>query len=125
MTHDLLNRPRGLPHGGVWRCDMRADTFISTAGVPAFSHRESDDGYFAVVARLNERWRVIVCKDGIQWVLQFAKKRRDRTAWEGRSYCRTREALIRVSSRHAGPIDPHATAILEALPRMIGIGGGA
>lgn len=85
----------------------------------AVSHRESDTGYRAVVAVLNDRWRVIECRDGIQWILQFVKKKRDGQAWQSRSYCRTRAALIRVSSCHAGEISPAAMAILEALPERL------
>lgn len=85
----------------------------------ATSHRESDDNYRAVIAVLNDRWRVIECRDGIQWILQFVKKKRDRQGWEGRSYCRTRAALIRVSSCHAGEISPAAVAVLEALPERL------
>jgi hypothetical protein len=35
--------------------------------------------------------------------------------WEGRSYCRTKEATTRLSQRHAGPINPVAAATLVAL----------
>jgi hypothetical protein len=101
---------------------MRADTNIATAFAPV-SHRESDDAYHAVVARLNGSWRVIACKDGIQWILQRRRgERRGGARFDSRSYCRTREALIRVCREHAGEISPSAMAVLEALPRMIGIG---
>ena len=79
------------------------------------SHRESDDSYRAIVAVLNEHWRVISCPAGIQWILQHVKFRRGVRSWEGRSYCRTREALHRL----AGPIDDHARTILDALPGRI------
>lgn len=84
------------------------------------THRESDDGYMAVVACLNDRWRVILCKDGIQWILQRAKKRWDGTAWEGCRYCRTRKALIRSCAELVGEIDPIAMATVERLPEICG-----
>ena len=85
------------------------------------SHRERDNDYRAVVARLNGSWRVIECKDRIQWILQCADgKRHGQTRWTGRSYCRTRQVLIRDSRTHAGEIDAIALAILEALPDWIG-----
>ena len=31
---------------------------------------ESADTYRPIIARLNSRWRVIVCQHGIQWTLQ-------------------------------------------------------
>jgi hypothetical protein len=59
---------------------------------------ESSSSYGNVVATLNRKWRVIRCRDGIQWILQ---SRDSLTAtvgiWRGRSYCRTKEALLRVS----------------------------
>lgn len=82
------------------------------------THKESDDAYLGVVVRLNDRWRVIVCRNGIQWILQTAKKRRDGTAWEGRSYCRTREGLNRCVSRLAGRISAGSEAVLAGLPDM-------
>jgi hypothetical protein len=39
--------------------------------------------------------------------------------WRGRSYCRTKEALLRVCAKHAGEINPTAAAILVALPDWI------
>ena len=38
--------------------------------IVATSHRESDDDYRDVIALLAPRWRVICCRDGIQWILQ-------------------------------------------------------
>ena len=104
---------------------MRADTFNITAAIPPVSHRESNDHYQAVVTHLNDRWRVIVCKDGIQWILQRRTRAEspDGARWESRSFLRSRNALIGVSHGNAGEIDPNAAAILEALPMMIGIGG--
>jgi hypothetical protein len=83
------------------------------------SKSEEVDDYHAVVARLNETWRVIVCAAGLQWVLQRRRgERRGSARWEGRSYCRTSEALNRVSRKLAGPIDPIAAAILASLPEQ-------
>jgi hypothetical protein len=86
-----------------------------------YSRSEEADDYHALVARLNDSWRVIVCAAGIQWILQRRCGERFGTArWEGRSYCRTGEALKRLSRRHAGAIDPTVAAILLAsLPERI------
>lgn len=82
--------------------------------------RESADGYSAVVAHLNARWRVIACRDGIQWILQYRAGQRHGTArFDSRSFCRTREALIRVCREYAAPLDPSALAVLESLPARI------
>ena len=87
------------------------------AGRVMSSSEEADDCP-NIVAVLNDRWRVISCRaGGIQWILQrSAGERHGRTRWEGRSFCRTREALARVSREHAGPINPAAKAILAGLP---------
>jgi hypothetical protein len=85
------------------------------------SLRETADAYSGFVVQLNPDWRVVECRDGLQWVLQRRgspeKPRRD--DWRGRSYCRTKEALIRCTREHAGPIDPAAVAILASLPERI------
>ena len=93
---------------------------MTAAGV-AVSRIETADDYFRVIARLNRRWRVIECRNGIQWILQRRgspeKVRRD--DWRGRSYCRTREALIRCTREYCGAIDPAAAAVLAGLPTEV------
>jgi hypothetical protein len=87
--------------------------------VPRTSSEEADD-YDNIVVKLNDNWRVIVCAASIQWVLQRRTgERHGRARWEGRSFCRTSEALNRLSRRHAGVIDPTAAAILAGLPNLI------
>jgi hypothetical protein len=85
----------------------------------AFSLRsvESAGDYSKAVATLNDSWRVISCRDGIQWILQYRNRSQTvaRDAWRGRSYCRTREALIRVCDIHAGLIRYDARVVLAGL----------
>ncbi|MEK6216192.1 MAG: hypothetical protein N2B03_03120 [Boseongicola sp.] len=76
------------------------------------SHREKDEGYHGIVARLNDRWRVITCQDGIQWILQH----REPSRWRNRCFCMTSAALRREALRHGGDIDPAAWETLLALP---------
>lgn len=52
---------------------------------------ESSSDYYRAIAGLNSEWRLILCKDGIQWVLQ--KRRPGR--WEGKWFARTKQGLIR------------------------------
>lgn len=82
---------------------------------------ESSDDYPKVVARLNSRWRVVECGHGLQWILQYrgSAETYPTARWRGRSYCRTREALLGCSREHAGDIEPAALAILNALPERI------
>lgn len=93
-----------------------ASALASAGRLPEISRRESDNDYVGVVARLNTRWRVIECKDRIQWILQAAKRRRDGSVWESRSFLRSREGLLRAVRDLAGPVDADALAILHALP---------
>ncbi len=79
--------------------------------------------------QLNARWRVIVCADGVQWILQRRNvpagtggnrpERHSTDDWRGRAYCRTREALIRCCRAYSGEIDPVAAAALQTLPERI------
>jgi hypothetical protein len=82
---------------------------------------ESADNYGRVVARLNPRWRVIECQHRIQWILQYraSAETYPTSNWKGRSYCRTKETLLRCCREHAATIDPSATAVLAALPEHI------
>ena len=73
---------------------------------------EISDDYPGVVVMLNPRWRVIAGSCGLQWILQH--RRLNREKWEGQSFCRTREAIIRCSAGYT--TDPAALAALEALP---------
>ena len=83
------------------------------------SHRESDDNYHNVILQLAPRWRVIVCKDYLQWIIQ------KRTAeplhagvWRGVSYVTSRNSLIRLCASLELLSDPLAKARLEALPEQ-------
>lgn len=78
---------------------------------------ETDDTYCAVVAKLGDRWRIIRCRDDMQWILQRHEgQRHGRPRWTGDSYFRTRKALIRVCRAKAGDGDPIAWPTLLALP---------
>ena len=70
---------------------------------------------------LNTKWRVIECRDWLQWILQSRDTLRPlpTAVWRGRSYCRSKEALLRVSAAHGGAIDPTAAAILTSLAERI------
>lgn len=86
------------------------------------SRRESDDGYQPVIVHLAPRWRVIECRDGIQWILQHrlsATETPTRADWRGRSYLRTRDGLIASCRRSLPEIDPSALATLHSLPNHI------
>jgi hypothetical protein len=111
MDQDHFDGRRGRPSESGPR---------SGPGEERASRRERDEDYFHIVARLNERWRVIVCKDGIQWLLQKSKSDGGHgTQWRGRSYCTTRDALIACCARLCGRCEPAALAVLARLPGHI------
>ena len=84
------------------------------------THRETSDFYRGVIAVLTSRWRVINCKNGIQWILQ------KRTAeplhegiWRGRSYHTTQNSLIEACAKLELLSEDRARAALDALPSII------
>lgn len=81
---------------------------------------EASDNYSRTVAVLTDRWRVIECTAGIQWIVQYrAGSGRYATArWVGRSFCRTREALVGCCIGLCGTAEG-----LEGLPERIGAPG--
>ena len=85
------------------------------------SYRERDDCYAAVVIHLTQRWRIIVCKDGIQWILQQRSVAPPNTGtWSGKSYPTTRDALIAACSDRELLSAPSARQVLNDLPDRIG-----
>jgi hypothetical protein len=64
------------------------------------------------MAVLNSRWRVT--EDELQWILE---KRRFGGVWRGRSYCRTKAALLRCIREHVeGDIDLVEFIKVQVLP---------
>jgi len=55
------------------------------------SKSESSPDYFRTIAYLNSDWRLILCKTGIQWILQ---RRKGLSKWEGYWFARTKEGLL-------------------------------
>jgi len=47
------------------------------------SGREKDDAYQGVVLPLTESWRLVVCREGRQWIIQHRRSAND---WKGRKY---------------------------------------
>ena len=67
------------------------------------SLREEADDYAGVLVRVGPDLRVIVCRQGLQWIVQrrrVPKKARVEGRWTAVGFCRTQQGLIRVSHRH-------------------------
>ena len=69
-----------------------------------------------LVAQLNATWRVV--DDPLQWRLQRKKgnPRTKNSGWQDRSFCTTREGLLRCVREYCGDVEPAALAKLTALP---------
>jgi hypothetical protein len=92
------------------------------SGVPA-THPGYQDGKKnaahpsnRLIAQLNANWRII--DDPLLWILQRrkGKPRQKNSGWRSRSFCRTRDALLRCIREYRGGVDVEALAKVEALP---------
>ena len=101
MTYPVKNTPPSNDLRGV---DVTAP----------LSRRERDNEYKGVVVQLAHHWRVIICKNGIQFILQ-RKEASHAGPWRGMSYQNTRDGLLRACGS-AGPLKSGALEMLEALP---------
>ena len=82
------------------------------------SHRESADNYSNVIVIFNPRWRLSLCRDGIQWILQ-QKEISHGMPWRGVKYFRSKGALLRVCGSLNLLSDKYNRHIIEALPDNI------
>ncbi len=81
---------------------------------------EQGDNYPNVVMQQGETFRLIACRDGIQWIPQTRGTHAvARTRWRPRSYHRSKISLIRRLPAFLPGIDPKNLAILDALPDWI------
>lgn len=85
----------------------------------ALSQREKDENYHRVVVVLNEKWRVIECSDGIQWIVQRRDKSTNTLAtprWRSVSYPRCKEGVFAALTWLKIEVKDAAVARLVALP---------
>jgi hypothetical protein len=89
---------------------------VSSVATP--SHRERDDGYNRVLVRLGPCWRVVLCRDGLQYISQRRYSEAPAWAWRGMGYSTSRSALIATYvSRQLVREDDHVLmGKLHALP---------
>jgi hypothetical protein len=81
------------------------------------SHRERDDNYQGVIVQLDPRWRIIECRDAIQWIIQKRSAEPSHPGyWLGASYLTDRNKLIELSTTLGLLSEPSSRAVLEALP---------
>ena len=108
-----------MRHFPLPRTGLAADA--CSPNYPALTnHREESENYQAIIAKLDAEWRVIECRDAIQWILQRRAGLRDgEPRWDSRCYCRTRLGLLLRVRGLVGECDAVALAILESLPEFL------
>ena len=84
--------------------------------VPATPETTPADSLKRFPVVLNDRWRI--ADDPLQWLLQRRRGKPDKkhSGWSNRSFCRTREGLLRCVREYCGIVDAEALAWIEALP---------
>lgn len=95
-----------------------AETVLTSPCVAKKRLREEADDYPNVVVKLNPRWRVIRCRDGIQWILQ-SKGHSENSRWRGIQYCRSKRALLQRVRQSCQEVTGEAQAILDTLPAWV------
>ena len=92
---------------------------MTAFGSLKLSNRERDDGFSQVIVQFAPRWRVIVCKDHLQWIIQKrSAETLHRGEWRGHSYVTSRNSLISLCAS-LGLLSDHALrAALDALPEQ-------
>jgi hypothetical protein len=80
------------------------------------SHRERDDAYLGTIVQFSPRWRLVLCKDQIQWIIQ-KKESSHRGFWRGKQYLISKDSVLKASGRLGFRSDPKAGAALNALPK--------
>jgi hypothetical protein len=69
-----------------------------------------------LIAQLNTNWRIV--DDPLQWILQRRKgnPRKKNSGWQDRSFCTTRDGLLRCVREYCGEVDQTAIALISAQP---------
>jgi len=79
------------------------------------SHRERDNNYADIVVQLTPRYRVILCPQGLQWIIQEKECSR-RADWRAEQYLTSRDGLIEACGKRGLLSNPNSEAVLHALP---------
>ena len=79
---------------------------------------ESSDLYAKVIVQSSNRWRVILCSQWLQWIIQ-KKESSHAGPWRAEKYVTSRSALIRACGTLGLLSDPATEAVLYALPDYV------
>ena len=82
-----------------------------------YTYREPGDYYHGVIVKAADRWRVIICRSNLQYIVQRrSAKPLNNGLWIGKRYCTTRDSLIGVCSTLGLLSNANTEAVLHALP---------
>ena len=93
-------------------------TTLPVAHSKPLSHRERDENYSHIVAQPSKGWRIIVCKHGLQRIIQ-KKEASNRGPWHSEKFITSRDALIEACESQDLLCDPNTKAVLHALPDYV------
>ena len=85
------------------------------ANIKTPSHRERDDDYAFIVVHLAPRYRVILCPQRLQWIIQQQECSHE-APWRAEGYHTSRDSLLSACGRLGLLSDANAEAVLHALP---------
>ena len=79
------------------------------------SHREKDEAYLGAIVQFNPRWRLVLCKDQMQWIIQKKESSR-RGDWRGKQYLTCKDSVLKASGSLGLLSDTNTEAVLTTLP---------
>ena len=91
---------------------------MGIVNINALSHRERDDYYSKVVVHLAARYRIILCPQGLQWIIQ-EKEASHEAPWRARGYHTSRDHMLKACGKRGFLADPNVEAVLTALPAHV------
>ena len=82
------------------------------------SHRERDENYADIVVKLAPRYRIILCPQNLQWIVQQQECSHE-APWRAQEYHTSRKSLLKACGKQGFLSDPSVEAVLHALPNHV------
>ncbi len=81
---------------------------------------ESSGDYYRIVLMISSKWRIIECRQGLQWIIQKCQGiRYGTTRWENKKYFLSRDGLVTACQRLNLNLDTNTNLVLKELPKYI------
>ena len=119
IEHGIYPKPVKISsHLNAWRA-QDINQFLQT--LEPKSKHETSDCYETVICHIAENYRVILCKHGLQWIIQSPDGYRGgRRRWTGMSYVTSRDKLIELCRPLEGFSEQIHLPILLELSEYVG-----